>query len=54
MVTVFAKGIPKQNVNIDFGEQIVSIRLLRTQLNGTSVCLCVNGIVLCFEAECCD
>ncbi|XP_013731008.1 protein SGT1 homolog A isoform X2 [Brassica napus] len=25
VVTVFAKGIPKQNVNIDFGEQILSV-----------------------------
>ncbi|CAN6914206.1 unnamed protein product [Brassica oleracea] len=25
VVTIFAKGIPKQNVNIDFGEQILSV-----------------------------
>ena len=25
VVTVFAKGIPKQNVNVEFGDQIVSI-----------------------------
>ncbi|XP_033144245.1 protein SGT1 homolog A isoform X2 [Brassica rapa] len=25
VVTIFAKGIPKQNVNIDFGEQVLSV-----------------------------
>ncbi|KFK30130.1 hypothetical protein AALP_AA7G221000 [Arabis alpina] len=25
VVTIFAKGIPKQNVNVDFGEQILSV-----------------------------
>ncbi|KAG2282610.1 hypothetical protein Bca4012_051186 [Brassica carinata] len=25
VVTIFAKGIPKQNVNVEFGDQIVSI-----------------------------
>ena len=48
VVTIFAKGIPKQNVNVEFGDQIVSILPQDDALLSSDECVLIWDIYLVF------